>query len=290
MPPTALTPIGLVESCEAPPGTFTVTAHTFPRFLVPSVARLPISATVLTKNSAPHLARVLDALAWCDEVVVLDTGSIDQTMIIASRYPNTQIYRIEGAFPGFGRARQQAVALARHDWILSIDSDEVVSPNLAAEISALRLDARFVYSMPFHNYFNGRRIFSCGWHPDRHERLFHRRTTNFCLSEVHERVQTAGLFVRKLRQPVQHFSYNSIDDFLRKMRTYAGLFAEQNAGRRSSGTAKAVSRSVWAFCKSYLLQRGCLQGGEGLIISAYKAQTVFWKYLLLADANRQARR
>jgi glycosyltransferase involved in cell wall biosynthesis len=266
---------------------FTATVHTPPhgRFTTPGSA--PISVTILTRNSATHLNEVLTALRWCDEVVVFDTGSTDDTMAIAQRHANVQLYRLEGKFPGFGCARQQAVALARHDWILSVDSDEVVSPDLAAEIVNLPLDQRIVYAMPFHNYFNGRRITSCGWHPDRHERLFHRGATNFCTSDVHERVQTSDLFVRQLRHPIRHYSYDSVDDFLRKMRSYSQLFAAQHAGRKSSGAVRAVSRGLWAFFKSYLLQRGCLQGAEGLVISAYKAQTVFWKYLLLAEANQR---
>ena len=246
-----------------------------------------ISATILTKNSAARLDEVLRSLAWCDEVVVLDTGSTDGTLALASRHPNVVAHRLAGPFPGFGRAHRHAVALARHDWILSIDSDEVVSSELAAEIAALPLDARTVYTLPFHNFFNGRFITSCGWYPDRHERLFNRTVTNFCVSEVHERVGTAQLSVRNLRHAVRHYSYESTDDFLRKMRAYSQLFATQHAGRKSSGPLKAVARSAWTFAKSYLLQRGFLQGREGLVISAYKAQTVFWKYLLLHEANRR---
>jgi glycosyltransferase involved in cell wall biosynthesis len=267
--------------------TATVLTPRMPRSPNPDAAL--ISATILTRNSARHLDEVLAALAWCDEVVVLDTGSTDETMAIAQQYPNVMLYQLESAFPGFGLAHQHATALARHDWILSIDSDEVVSEELAAEIAALRLDARIVYAMPFHNYFNGRRITSCGWHPDRHPRMFNRRTTNFCASEIHECVQTADVVVRQLKNPVRHYSYDSLDDFLRKMRSYGQLFAAQHAGRKSSGLAKAVTRSAWAFGKSYVIQRGCLQGREGLVISAYKSQTVFWKYLLLAEANRTAR-
>jgi len=271
----------------AVPRQFTATVHTAGTSRNWSAAVTPISATILTKNSAAHLEEVLIALHWCDEVVVFDTGSTDDTMAIAQRHANVQLYRLEGSFPGFGRAHQQAAALARHDWILSVDSDEVVSVALAREIAALPLDARIVYAMPFHNYYHGRRITSCGWHPDRHERLFNRRTTNFCASAVHERVQADNLFVRQLRHPIRHYSYHSTDDFLRKMRSYGQLFAEQHAGHKSSGLGKAVTRSAWTFFKSYLLQRGCLQGGEGFVISAYKAQTVFWKYLLLAEANRR---
>ncbi|MES1167445.1 MAG: glycosyltransferase family 2 protein [Pseudomonadota bacterium] len=269
------------------PRQFTATVHTVRPHRFAQPGTMPVSATIITKNSSAHLGKVLAALHWCDEVVVLDTGSTDDTMAIAGRQPNVQLYQLEGAFPGFGRAHQQAVALARHDWILSVDSDEVVSAELAREIAALPLDPRIVYAIPFHNYFNGRRITSCGWHPDRHERLFNRRTTNFCGSDVHERVQTENLFVRRLRHPIRHYSYGSVDDFLRKMRAYSQLFAEQQAGRTSGGPVKALTRGTWAFFKSYVLQRGCLQGGDGFTVSAFKAQLAFWKYLYLHEANRR---
>lgn len=244
-----------------------------------------ISAAILTKNGAPRLAETLRALSWCDEIVVLDTGSTDDTEAVAARFPRVRFHRLAGPFPGFGAARHRLVALARNDWILSIDADEVVTPELAAEIAGLPLDARIVYSLPFENYFRGRRITTCGWAPDRHERLFNRRATNFCRSAVHERVQTGRSTVRRLRHPVRHYSYGSLDDFQRKMRDYAALYAAQNAGRRSSGPGRAVARGAWAFAKSYLLQRGCLQGYEGFVISAYKAQTTFWKHLRLHEAN-----
>lgn len=247
----------------------------------------PISATILTKDSAALLGEVLAALAWCDEVVVLDTGSTDDTLRIAASFENVSVHRLSGPFPGFGRAHRQAVALARNDWILSIDSDEIVSPALVFEISALSLDPGCVYTFPFQNYFNGKHITTCGWYPDRHERMFNRRSTNFCESEVHERVQTKSLRTVALRHAIKHYSYRSADDFLRKMRAYSQLFAVQQVGRKSSSPAKAVARSLWAFFKSYALERGCLQGYEGLAISAYKAQTVFWKYLLLHEANRR---
>ena len=248
----------------------------------------PISATILTKDSARRIADVLAALAWCDEVVVLDTGSSDDTVAIAARLGNVVVHRLDGPFPGFGIAHQKAVALARNDWILSIDSDEVISAELAGEIVKLQKCSATVYALPFENYFNGRLIRSCGWYPDRHERMFDRRRTNFCAQEVHERVQTDGLKVLQLRHAVRHYSYESTDDFLRKMRAYSQLFASQNVGRKRSSPGKAVRRGAWAFVKSYLLQRGCLQGYEGLVISAYKAQTTFWKYLLLHDANQRA--
>ncbi|MEY4939601.1 MAG: hypothetical protein RIQ93_1336 [Verrucomicrobiota bacterium] len=247
----------------------------------------PISATVLTKNSERLLAAVLNSLSWCDEVVVLDTGSTDRTLGIAVTFENVSLRRLEGPFPGFGLAHRRAVEYAKHDWILSVDSDEVLTPQLIAEIRALQLNAATVYSIPFRNHFNRRAITTCGWSPDYHERLFNRRCTNFCPSEVHERVQTAQLSVVKLRHPIHHYSYETLQDFLRKMNVYATLFAEQNVGKKKSSPWKAVTRSGWAFFKSYLFERGVTQGREGMVISAYKAQTVFWKYLMLDEANRR---
>ena len=249
----------------------------------------PISATILTKNSAARLDEVLAALSWCDEVVVLDTGSTDDTVAIAQRFPNVRVHHLESPFPGFGAARRRAVELARYDWILSIDSDEIVSSELAAEIGALQLDPCVVYTLPFDNYFNGRRITRCGWSPDRHERLFNRRSTSFCESAVHERVRTADLSLRALRHPVRHYSYESVDDFLRKMALYARLFADQNAGRRKAGPARAVARSLWAFFDSFVLKLGFLEGYEGFVISTTRSQSVFWKYMLLHEANQRRR-
>lgn len=248
----------------------------------------PISATILTKDSAALLRDVLLALEWCSEVVVLDTGSTDATLTIAAEFANVSLHQLKGPFPGFGLAHRRAVLLARHDWILSIDSDEIVSAELRDEIAALPFDVRAVYTIPFLNFFNGKRITTCGWAPDRHERLFNRTATNFCASEVHERVRTSDLAVVQLRKPICHYSYRSLDDFLRKMSAYSQLFAAQNAGRKPSSPAKAVLRSAWAFFKSYLLERGVTQGVEGLVISVYKAQTVFWKYMMLHEANRRA--
>ena len=247
-----------------------------------------ISATILTRDSSRRLPEVLAALSWCDEIVVFDTGSSDNTVALARRHTNVSVHELTGPFPGFGQAHRRAVALARNDWILSIDSDEVVTAALAAEITALAPCPQTVYVIPFHNYFNGRLITSCGWYPDRHERLFNRRVTNFCANEVHERVQTENLRVQALTHPVRHYSYETADDFLRKMRAYSQLFAAQHVGRRPSSPGRAVRRSLWAFAKSYLWQRGFLQGYDGFIISSYRAQTTFWKYLLLHDANRPA--
>ena len=244
-----------------------------------------ISVTILTKNSARYLPRVLEALSDFDELVVYDTGSTDSTLEIAKGYPNVSIH--EGPLEGFGVTHNKASALARHDWILSVDSDEVMTEDLSAEIDDLILDPSTVYSIARRNEYNGRWIRWCGWWPDRVCRLYHRKTTDFSHAEVHEAIQTKGLQIIPLNGKLLHFPYASTADFLAKMQVYSELFARQYKGRRQSSVTRAVLHGVFAFFKSYVLKRGIIGGREGFIISVYNANTAFYKYLKLWERNRE---
>lgn len=244
-----------------------------------------ITVTILTKNSAQYLFDVLDALKSFDEVLLLDSGSTDDTFAIAKKFPNVSIHK-SATFDGFGPMHNKAVALARHDWILSIDSDEIVTPELSKEILNLRLDPSEVYSLSRRNYYNGKWIKWCGWHPDRAYRMFNRKRTRFNDAQVHESVIVKDMKVVCLQNPMTHYSYASTSDFLRKMQHYSALFAEQNRGKRESSTCKAVLHGVMAFFKSYILKRGIMGGREGFIISVYNANTTFYKYLKLAELNK----
>lgn len=242
------------------------------------------TATILTKDNEETIGSVLDSVSSFQEVVLLDSGSTDATIEIAKIYSNVKIFK--SPFIGFGPLHNLAAKYASNDWILSLDSDEVLTPELAEEILALKLDSQFVYSFPFNNYFNGKLIKWCGWYPDRHVRLYNKTATSFTNDYVHERIQIDGLKEIKLTSPVKHYSYRSISDFLRKMETYSTLFAEQNTGKKRSSLAKAIFHGGFAFIKSYIIKRGFLGGQEGYIISLYNAQTAFYKYLKLAYASR----
>lgn len=247
--------------------------------------KIPISVTILTKNSQKYLREVLEALCDFDEVLVCDTGSTDNTLEIARAFPNISIY--ERPFRGFGLTHNEASSLARHDWILSIDSDEVVSLQLAREIQLLELQPGSVYSFPRHNDYKGKWIKWCGWYPDRQVRLYNRQETRFTDVQVHEAIVVGSLQEVNLQGPLHHYSYANIADFLVKMQTYSDLFAAQNKGRQSSSISKAVLHGIFAFFKSYILKRGFLGGSEGFEISVYNGNTAFYKYLKLAEANRQ---
>ena len=238
-----------------------------------------ISVTILTKNSEKTLFSVLKAVSSFEEVVILDTGSTDGTFDIAAGFSNVKIRK--SPFIGFGPLHNLAASHASRDWILSLDSDEVLSEPLRKEIFHLILDESCVYSFPFQNYFNGKWIKCCGWHPDRHVRLYHKRRTSFSNDYVHERILSEKLRKIALKHPVQHYSYRSISDFLSKMQIYTDLFAKQHQGKKRSSFVKALFHGTCAFIKAYIFQRGFLAGKEGLMISMYKGQTALYKYLKL---------
>ena len=245
-----------------------------------------ISVCILAKNSERTLPATLESLKQFREVIVLDTGSQDHTMAIARGFPNVSLH--ETPFTGFGPLRNQAAALASNDWILAIDSDEVVTELLDEEIRSLSLDIGSVYEIDFHNYYNGKRILGCGWHPERHIRLYHRQRTRFSDSALHEGVLADQLRVVRLNHPIIHTPYRSISDFLFKMQHYTDLFVQENRGKLSSSFTKALSHGIAAFFRSYVLKRGVLLGREGFIISTYNANVAFYKYLKLSEENRKS--
>lgn len=244
-----------------------------------------ISVTILTRNSEKYLEKVLQSTRSFNEVLVYDSGSTDRTLDIASKFINVTV--VEGTFEGFGKTHNAASAAAKHDWILSIDSDEVVTLELLEEIHQLSLDAGTVYSVRRNNYYNGKWIRWCGWYPDRVFRLYHKRQTQFTNAQVHEAVVVDGMQHHALEKPLNHYPYDTISDFIAKMQHYSSLFAEQNRGKKGSSMSKAVFRGMFTFFKSYILQRGFMGGAEGWIISSYNAMTTYYKYLKLRELNKR---
>lgn len=244
-----------------------------------------ITVTILTKNSQKYLDEVLEALKDFDEVLIYDNGSTDATLKLLEKYPNVTVHL--GKFEGFGPTHNNASELAKNDWVLSIDSDEVVTPEMAQSILSLKLDPECVYSFPRHNYYNGKFIQWCGWYPDRQVKLYNRTKTKFTNAQVHEAIIVENMRHIPLKAPLIHYSYASLQDFLNKMQSYSTLFAVENAGKRTSSPARAILHGFFAFFKSYILKRGFMGGYEGYVISTYNAHTAFYKYLKLYEANQQ---
>ena len=248
-----------------------------------------ISVIILTKNSETYLKDVLASCTSFSEVLVYDGGSTDQTVKIAECFNNVKICK--AAFIGtegrlhYGPYRNAAAKEASHDWVLMLDSDECLSPELADEIQRLTLNPTCIYAFPRKNYFNGKWIKGCGWFPDHVIRLYNRMNTSYTNDYVHERVISNNMKLIYLKHPLIHYSYSSVADFLSKMQLYSELFAEQQCGKKRASCFKALLHALFTFMKSYFLQKGIFLGFEGLFISIYQANVVFYKYLKLAERN-----
>jgi glycosyltransferase involved in cell wall biosynthesis len=246
-----------------------------------------ISVTILTKNSQKYLSDCLKALHPFSEIIILDNGSNDDTLKIAASYPNVKI--VEHPFIGFGPLKNLAVHEARHDWILSIDSDEVATPELIASIQQLdphKTDT--VYSIARENHYRGKRIKCCGWHPDIVTRLFNRTHTRFSDAMVHESlIIHPHTKKERLEGTLKHYPFDNVESLIKKMQSYSTLYAEQND--KPSSPLKAFLRALFAFFKNYLLQKGIFYGYEGLLISVSNANGVFYKYMKLYEKQRKNR-
>ena len=252
-----------------------------------------ISAVMIVKDSALTIAKSLDSLRSFDEVIVFDNGSSDGSQEIACQYSNVQIYR--GEFEGFGITKNKAVTLAKHNWILIIDSDEVIEPELAKAMHLHELDTNFVYVLNFKAFYKDYQVKYCGWNNQKIRRLYNRQVTSFSDNHVHENLIDTGLNVRELKGgSIQHFSYHGISDLIKKVDRYSSLFAEGNHSgsprldkKVFASPSKALFNGIYSFFKTYVLKRGFLDGYVGLLISFSHMATNFYKYMKLYERNRE---
>ncbi|WP_353661216.1 glycosyltransferase family 2 protein [Hydrogenimonas sp. SS33] len=246
-----------------------------------------VSVTILTKNSEKYLAECLDALQAFDEVLILDNGSEDATLSIAGRYRNVTI--VEHPFIGFGPMKNLAAQRARNDWIFSVDSDEIVTPQLLDSIRSLDPNARNrVYSMNRLNHYRGKPVRCCGWYPDEVARLYNRTHTRFSDAMVHESlVMEPDTRKEHLEGLIFHYPFDSAAALIEKMQRYSTLYAREH--KSASSPAKAFWRASFSFLKNYLFRRGFLCGYEGLLISVSNANGVFYKYIKLYEKESEKR-
>ena len=245
-----------------------------------------ISVTIITKNCEKHIYHCLSSVKNFDEVVILDNGSEDQTLEIASKFPNVKIYKSK--WIGFGALKNLAAKYAKNNWILNIDGDEVLSPSLAQEVLSLKLENNHIYKIRYENHYGQRLIKGCGWKNRKVKRLYTKSFTSFDEHQIHEGViEKPHSTIIHLNYPIRHYPCSSIDELIQKMQLYSSLFAKEYKGLRQSSPFKAVIRSSFTFFKNYILQRGFLDGYEGLVISFYNAGTVFCKYIKLYEKNKE---
>ena len=238
---------------------------------------LKISATLVTLNEEMNLPRALESLRCCDEVVVVDSGSTDRTVEIARRQGARVI---ESEWRGYAAQKNFAAEQAAHDWILSLDADEALSEALEAEIWVIKREGPRAdgYTIPRLAQYWGRWILHSGWYPDRKIRLYDRRKARWAGEYVHESVQVDGR-VAHLESNLLHYTCSSLSQHLKTMDRYTTLAAEEMVVRgRRAPLWRILLHPPWAFFKSYVLQRGFLDGFEGLVIAYMAALYVFVKY------------
>jgi glycosyltransferase involved in cell wall biosynthesis len=245
-----------------------------------------LTVTVITRNEGAHIAATLESVAWADEIIVIDSHSTDDTVALAR--PRASRVEVRD-WPGYSAQKNHAAAIASHDWILSIDADERVTPGLAAEIRALleQQPASRGYRIPRVTFYLGRWIRSTDWYPDYQLRLYDRRAARWNGRAVHESVELADAPGR-LRHELQHYAYRDISHHLDTIDRYSTLAAEQAfaEGRRASALGAYVHAKL-AFLRNFVLRHGFTDGSVGLIVSTLNAYYVFLKLVKLRE--RQGR-
>lgn len=242
---------------------------------------MTLSAVIITRNEEAMLADCLRSVAFADEIVVVDSLSSDRTVEIARAHGARVLETTD--WPGFGPQKNRAIELATGDWILSIDADERVTPELASEIRAAvrSADAVAGYQLSRLSRYCGRYMRHSGWFPDHITRLFQRGRARFSDDLVHERVIVDGA-VGRLNGLLLHESFGSLEQVLDKVNRYSSLSARQMAaaGKRGSLVA-AVLHGLGAFVRTYLLKAGFLDGREGFMLAVSNAEGAYYKYLKL---------
>lgn len=238
---------------------------------------MKITATIITLNEERNIARAIESLRCCDEILIVDSGSSDRTVELAQ---NLGARVVEAGWRGYAAQKNWAAEHASHDWILSLDADEALSEALEAEIWSLKKSGpkHDAYTMPRLARYLGRWILHSGWYPDRKVRLYHRSKAKWVGEFVHESVQASGR-VGHLESNILHFTCDSLSEHLRTLDRYTTLAAQEIAARQVKVPLyRIVFDPAWTFLKSYFFQRGFMDGLEGLIISYMAAFYTFLKY------------
>ncbi|MBB4080150.1 glycosyltransferase involved in cell wall biosynthesis [Lewinella aquimaris] len=252
----------------------------------------PLSIIYTTFNEIDIIRRSLDSVAgWSDDLVVVDSFSTDGTAELLAASPEVDVVQREYAGPS--DQKNWAIARARHEWILLLDADEIVTPALRAEIDQLLAAPERpadAYWIGRDNHFMGRRIYHSGWAGDKVVRFFHRDRARYNTKQVHEEIDLTGLKVGKLTGRLLHYTFKDLDHFLDKTRRYARWSARDHAGRTPRvGAFHLLVKPVYRFFKHYVLQGGFRDGREGLVISMVLSYGVFLRYAyLMADRRNSA--
>ncbi len=249
----------------------------------PSGSLPGVSVIVVAQDEEHAIADCLASVAWADEVIVLDSGSTDRTVEIARSFTD-RVYETD--WPGIGIQKNRALSLARGEWVLNLDADERVTPELATEIrQRIAVTDANGFDIPFVSTYLGRVIRHGDWSGESHLRLFRRGHGGFSDDAVHEKRFATGR-VEKLEHPIIHHPYASLDEVLAKINAYSTGGAERmvSSGRRPS-VLSAIGHAAWSFLWGYVGRAGFLDGREGLVLAVSNANERFYRYMKAVYLN-----
>jgi len=246
-----------------------------------------LSVITVTLNEERNIAACLASVRWANELIVVDSGSTDRTIEIAKQYASS-VLTVE--WQGYGATKNYALDQASGEWVLWLDADERVTPELAEEIKSViarQDDRKAGYTVARRAYFLGRWIKHCGWYPSRVTRLFRRTQGRFSESKVHERLIVQGT-VGELRNDMLHYTDPDLGHYFEKFNRYTSLAADDMlmAGRRFS-LLDLLVRPSFLFVKMYFLRLGLLDGLHGFILCVVSSAYVFVKYAKLWELQRK---
>lgn len=249
-----------------------------------------LAVAMIVKNEARLLEQCLESVAsLADEIVILDSGSTDETEAIARRY--TDKFYVNAEWPGFGPQRQLAQSHVTADWVLWLDADEVVTDELADSIRKViaHNNRQHIYNIRRLSWAFGQFIRHGSWNPDVVARLYPTALTTYNDNLVHESVMIPkGIKTTTLNGRLLHYTYKNMADHLQKSVKYAEMWAEQRALRgETSSISKAVLKSMGRFFRDYLLKRGFLDGLAGFMIVVVTMQGTFNRYALLHYKSKE---
>jgi glycosyltransferase involved in cell wall biosynthesis len=248
---------------------------------------MSLSVIVITKNEEKNIRECLASVAWADEIIVVDSASIDRTVEIAKEFTKNIFDR---PWDGYGAAKNYGLSQCTGEWILWLDADERVTSELKEEIIKnidLVQSNITAMSMPRRANFLGRWIDHCGWYPGRITRLFRRSAGKFTEDKVHERLEVQGEIIN-LQSDLLHYTDPDLKHYFEKFNKYTSLAAEEQVSNdKRFSMIKLVVNPVWIFIRMYFLKLGFLDGIPGLILCVLSANYVFTKYAKLWEKNNQ---
>ena len=244
-----------------------------------------ISIIIIVKNGEEYIEKALRSAMWADDIIVLDSGSTDNTKRIAQKY--TKNIHTTEAWPGFGIQRQNAQKLSKSDWIFMLDADEEISTNLQNSIKEVIKGEPKIYQVNRLSKAFGYEVKHSGWFPDWISRLYPNNLTTYNEALVHE-----TLIIPKNNEPskisgiLYHETYRTMTDYYQKMSLYIDAWSSQNINKKNGGVLIGTLRGYWAFIKMYFIKLGFLDGVTGLILAFLRYQTTVMKYVDLKIKKR----